>query len=252
MSGFFLSWGTSVDFFCFVLKGSFFLYKYLFLHKSILCSKLAFLKYRVVAMSCALWGGHIITVLLGGVYLVSFFTGSLNLVSKMQIWNLSEWQLTLRGWRKFINTPAMDNQQVFILHLWSARSEKAFEKCQLWYRNTYWLWNLLYLVSICTEKTLEFFWSVWDFLKLLLLGLLLPQGKLELWFVQGATRPWNGWDFFHSILTCGVYYAVIGNEPKHPSFCAFHPSLPGNSLSVGFSIPLQVQLAGQEVRGHKR
>lgn len=35
----------------------------------------------------------------------------------------------------------------------------------------------------------------------------------------------------------GVFYAVIGNEPKRPSFCAFHPPLPGNSLSVGFFIP---------------
>lgn len=154
----------------------------------------------------------------------------------MQIWNVSEWQLTLRGWRKFINTPAMDNQQVFILHLWSARSEKAFEKCQLWYRNTYWLWNLLYLVSICTEQTLEFFWSVgtfWSFPQSVI-----TTGEVGIVICPRGHQALEGLGFFSLCFNfCGVFYAVIGNEPKRPSFCAFHPPLTGNSLSVGFFIP---------------
>lgn len=58
-------------------------------------------------------------------------------------------------------TAAMDNQRIFFLHLWSAKSEKAFEKSHVVIQKhilaqKFTVLFYLSLVSICTEQTSEF------------------------------------------------------------------------------------------------
>lgn len=56
----------------------------------------------------------------------------------------------------------MDNRRVFVLHLWSTRNEKSFEKSHGVIQKhvlirKFSVFFYLNLVSICTEQTLEFF-----------------------------------------------------------------------------------------------